>query len=207
MVQYGFHYDGSRCTGCKTCVLACKDAKDLSNDFAFRQVYEYGGGSFTQDDAGCWSTDSFVYYISTACNHCESPACVAACPQSSVVKDEETGLVYNDPETCIGCGTCAAACPYEVPKVDTEALLAVKCDGCRERVEAGGVPVCVESCPVRALEFGDIEELRAAYGDTAAIAPLPDPATTSPCVVITAPVCAESYDNPTGEILNQSELV
>ena len=27
--QYGFFIDSSRCTGCKTCELACKDYKDL----------------------------------------------------------------------------------------------------------------------------------------------------------------------------------
>ena len=53
MTQYGFHFDGKRCTGCKTCVLACKDNKDLSADMSFRNVYEYGGGSWTQVD-GLW---------------------------------------------------------------------------------------------------------------------------------------------------------
>jgi len=28
--QYGFFIDSSRCTGCKTCELACKDYKDLT---------------------------------------------------------------------------------------------------------------------------------------------------------------------------------
>ena len=42
MTQYGFHFDGKRCTGCKTCVLACKDNKDLSAEISFRKVYEYG---------------------------------------------------------------------------------------------------------------------------------------------------------------------
>lgn len=28
--QYGFYIDSSRCTGCKTCELACKDFKNLS---------------------------------------------------------------------------------------------------------------------------------------------------------------------------------
>ena len=28
--QYGFFIDSSRCTGCKTCELACKDFKDLT---------------------------------------------------------------------------------------------------------------------------------------------------------------------------------
>ena len=40
MTQYGFHFDGKRCTGCKTCVLACKDNKDLSAEISFRKVYE-----------------------------------------------------------------------------------------------------------------------------------------------------------------------
>ena len=29
--QYGFFIDSSRCTGCKTCELACKDFKDPSS--------------------------------------------------------------------------------------------------------------------------------------------------------------------------------
>ena len=36
MTQYGFHFDGTRCTGCKTCVLACKDKNNLPNDINFR---------------------------------------------------------------------------------------------------------------------------------------------------------------------------
>ena len=30
--QYGFYIDSDRCTGCKTCELACKDYKDLPVD-------------------------------------------------------------------------------------------------------------------------------------------------------------------------------
>ncbi len=36
--QYGFFIDSSRCTGCKTCELACKDYKDLTPDVSFRRV-------------------------------------------------------------------------------------------------------------------------------------------------------------------------
>ncbi len=35
--QYGFFIDSSRCTGCKTCELACKDYKDLTPDVSFRR--------------------------------------------------------------------------------------------------------------------------------------------------------------------------
>lgn len=40
MTRYAFHFDGTRCTGCKTCEMACKDFKDLSVGTAFRKVYE-----------------------------------------------------------------------------------------------------------------------------------------------------------------------
>ena len=41
--QYGFFIDSSRCTGCKTCELACKDFKDLGPEVSFRRIYEYAG--------------------------------------------------------------------------------------------------------------------------------------------------------------------
>ena len=44
--QYGFFIDSSRCTGCKTCELACKDYKDLTPDVSFRRIYEYAGGDW-----------------------------------------------------------------------------------------------------------------------------------------------------------------
>jgi len=207
MTQCGFHFNGPRCTGCHTCVMACKDNKDLSTEYAFRQVYEYGDGTWKKGADGLWSSDAFMYFVSTACNHCTDPACVRECPQGAVHKDEETGLVLPDDTKCIGCGTCVKACPYGVPKVNTETSKMVKCDGCHDRVVAGEKPVCVEACPLRALDFDDIEKLRADYGDTAAIAPLPDPSQTGPNVVITPPKNAMPFDTKTGSIQNSNELV
>ena len=206
MTQYGFHFDGKRCTGCKTCVLACKDNKDLSAEISFRKVYEYGGGTWSQSD-GLWSNDAFGYYVSVACNHCDSPACMAKCPQGAISKDPDTGIVNNDPEKCIGCGTCAIACPYSAPKVDEEIKKAVRCDMCADRVAEGKQPICVEACPVRALDFGEIEDLRAKYGDVAEIAPLPEASLTKPNLVITAPAQAKPANDTTGTVENEVELV
>ena len=98
MTQYGFHFDGTRCTGCKTCVLACKDKNNLPNDINFRNVYEYGGGTWNQDAAGCWTQDTFTYHVSVACNHCDMPMCMANCPQGAIEKNPDTGEVRSDPE-------------------------------------------------------------------------------------------------------------
>ena len=207
MTQYGFHFDGTRCTGCKTCVLACKDKNDLANDINFRNIHEYGGGDWTQDAAGCWTNDAFVYHVSVACNHCDKPICMANCPQGAISKDEETGEVKSDPETCIGCGTCMNSCPYGAPKVDAEQMKSVKCNMCADRVAAGAQPVCVEACPLRALDFGDIDDLRAKYGDLSEIAPLPAASETEPNLVITAPVNGKPVDDKSGALLNPREIL
>ncbi|MDF0422918.1 4Fe-4S binding protein, partial [Escherichia coli] len=61
--QYGFFIDSSRCTGCKTCELACKDFKDLGPEVSFRRIYEYAGGDW-QEDNGVWHQNVFAYYLS-----------------------------------------------------------------------------------------------------------------------------------------------
>lgn len=205
-MTYGFHFDGTRCTGCKTCVLACKDKSNLPSDINFRNVYEYGGGAWEKDGAGCWAHDTFTYHVSVACNHCDMPVCMANCPQGAIEKDALTGEVKSDPEKCIGCGTCANSCPYGAPKVDTDAMKSVKCNMCIERVEAGKQPICVEACPLRALDFGEIDELRATYGDAAEIAPLPAASETSPNLVITAPVVAKPVGDTAGAVMNELEI-
>ncbi|MCD8317215.1 MAG: dimethyl sulfoxide reductase subunit B, partial [Eggerthellaceae bacterium] len=69
MTQYAFYFDGSRCTGCKTCEFACKDYYDLDTDVQYRKIYECVGGQTTRDDNGYFKTDAYAYYVSMSCNH------------------------------------------------------------------------------------------------------------------------------------------
>lgn len=62
MKQYGFYVDSSRCSGCKTCQVSCKDNKDLDVGPKFRRVYEYGGGSWAKEGES-WHNDTFTYYL------------------------------------------------------------------------------------------------------------------------------------------------
>ena len=48
MTQYGFYFDATRCTGCKTCEAACRDYHDLPLELSYRHVYELEGGSWNQ---------------------------------------------------------------------------------------------------------------------------------------------------------------
>jgi len=206
MGRYGFHFDGTRCTGCHTCVLACKDYHDLSDHIAYRQVYEYGGGDWEQDEQGSWTSDVFLYFVSLACNHCESPACTQACPTGAMHKDE-LGFVSVDSARCIGCGYCALSCPYHAPKVDRTVGHSVKCDGCEERVVAGRLPVCVEACPLRALDFGPYDELLSRYGRGTDVAPLPASGWTNPSLLVTPSRHARPTDDTDGSLENLDQIV
>jgi len=207
MTQYGFYFDSTRCTGCKTCVLACKDKKDLPTNLAFRRVFDYEGGAWEAGENGTYVTSAFMYHFSMACNHCANPACLEACPTDSIVKDEEFGAVLVNAETCIGCGTCAATCPYGVPSVDATIAKSVKCDMCHDLLAQGKQPVCVESCPLRALEFGPIDELAAKYPDALdAIAPMPADSLTAPAVLIAACPAAKMPGDTEGFVANEWEV-
>lgn len=206
MTQYGFYFDSTRCTGCRTCEIACKDYKDLGVDFAYRHVYDCEGGDWQMQSDGTYTQDCFVYHVSLGCQHCDDPACVKVCPTTAMHKDASTGLVSVDEHKCIGCGYCHMACPYNAPKVDREKGHSVKCDGCAERVAAGEKPVCVEACPARALDFGTIEEM-AKLGERGNIAPLPEPTYTKPNLFIKASADALPAGDENGKVVNPLEVM
>ena len=206
MAQYGFYFDSTRCTGCRTCVMSCKDYKDLSQTLAFRKVYDYEGGNWTATDGGGYTTDAFAYHVSVACNHCAVPACVPACPNSAIAKDPDTGIVSIDDEVCTGDASCVDACPYGAPVIDLEKGQGIKCDMCQDRVAEGFVPICVEACPLRALDFGELDELTAKYGNDAAIAPLPSADQTYPSLVINLCPAAKQPGDAMGKIANEKEI-
>lgn len=207
MTQYGFHFDNSRCTGCRTCQLACMDYKDCSLETSFRKVYDYEGGTWEVADDGTATCNVYSYHVSLGCQHCDHPSCVDVCPTKAMHKDPETGLVNVDASKCIGCGYCVMACPYNVPTVDYEAKHSVKCDGCADRVAAGLHPICVESCPLRALDFGDVRKLKEKYPNTIrGIAPMPDPSITSPNIYITTSDDARVTSEADGLVSNSKEV-
>ncbi|MDR1088339.1 MAG: dimethylsulfoxide reductase subunit B, partial [Coriobacteriales bacterium] len=205
MTQYGFYFDTSRCTGCKTCQLACIDFHDLTGRLTYRRIYDYEGGSWEQDVHGAWHQDAFMYHVSLSCNHCNLAVCVYVCPTGAMHK-EENGIVRVDQTVCIGCGYCTMACPYGAPHISEVTHTSAKCDGCYARLEEQKKPICVEACPLRALEFDDITVLRNTYGSLAAIAPLPDEHYTLPNLVIHPAPAAREPGTTEGFIANPEEV-
>ena len=60
---------------------------------------------------------------------------------------------------------CKDVCPYSAPQFVGEAEAKMqKCDLRVDRWAENKNPICVEACPVRALDVGPLEQLKAKYG-------------------------------------------
>ncbi len=170
-VQKAFFVDATRCINCNTCEVACKDANDAAVGVRIRRVRTFEGGEFP---------DIYAYNISMACNHCEEPACLKSCPEGAYKKREEDGVVLQDPGKCVGCGACLKACPYEAPQLHAAAGVVRKCNMCVGLVAEGEEPVCVASCPMRAIEVGELAEIGSRKGTTISLREMPSPSLTKP---------------------------
>lgn len=203
--QFGFSFDQSRCTGCKTCQMACKDYHNLGDEVSFRTVCEYAGGDWRQNSEGSWEQNVFAFYVSMSCNHCTNPVCIRLCTRGAIHKDS-LGFVVVDKDVCDGCQMCMVACPYHAPRFDEETGRVAKCDGCRDRVKNGLGPICVEACPQRALGFGMYEDLVDRPSMVEQVASMPNPHITLPNYSIMPSGVAKHNANDRCAILNSLEV-
>ncbi|MEH7416671.1 DMSO/selenate family reductase complex B subunit [Neobacillus drentensis] len=185
MEQLGFYINQSLCTGCKACTVACKDKNNLDVGLNFRRVYPYEEGTFTELPTMGMVQNIKAFYFSISCNHCKHAACISSCPTGAIVKNNENGVVTIDQEVCQGAQLCIKACPYGSPQYNKKIFKSNKCDFCMDLQEKGEDPACVAACPMRAIEFGPIEQLRKKYGTVSQIKGLPSSTITQPNLVIT----------------------
>ena len=159
-MQLAFHFNQTRCTGCYTCVVACKNWHDVpAGPASWIRVITIERGKYP---------DPLVAHLLSPCYHCAEPNCVSACPVNAISKRKQDGIVIVDKEVCLGrdyCQSCLEVCPYEAPQFGAEENAKMqKCDLCIDRWTEGKKPICVSSCPTRALDAGPIDEMRASYG-------------------------------------------
>lgn len=145
--------DMDRCTRCDDCVRACASTHD-------------GNPRFLRHGP---MVDNLM--VANACMHCVDPVCMIGCPTGAIHRTGFGGEVIINPATCIGCGACAANCPYESIRMvevrsangdfllddDFQPILkATKCDFC---VEQKSGPACVNACPHDALSRTDLTRI------------------------------------------------
>ncbi len=162
MIQMGFYFDQTRCTGCYACAVACKDWHDINaGPVNWMRVHTIETGKFP---------NLLLAYLVSPCYHCVNPPCVLACPVDAITKRESDGIVVVDQEKCLGSRECRIlclnACPWDAPQFNPEENAKMqKCDLCLERLEQAQQPICVEACPMYALDVGPLDKLKAKYGD------------------------------------------
>ncbi|MBC8041072.1 MAG: dimethyl sulfoxide reductase anchor subunit [Opitutaceae bacterium] len=140
--QYAFQVDLDSCSGCKACVAGCHSLNGLDENETWRDVGLVLGGE---------AAHPFQQTVTTACHHCEDPACLNGCPVLAYEKDPITGVVAHLDDQCIGCSYCVLKCPYDVPKYNERLGIVRKCDMCHGRLAAGEAPACVQACPTQAI--------------------------------------------------------
>lgn len=153
---YGMLIDLTRCTGCNSCALACRDANGLAQQSEPPTQLDSGARSFVDEHL---LTDrhgnDFSVFVKHQCMHCVHPACASACTVGALRKTPEGPVIY-EADKCIGCRYCQYACPFGVPSYDWQNPLGLigKCEMCVSRIEEGEKPACASACPNGAIRFG-----------------------------------------------------
>ncbi len=98
--------------------------------------------------------DLWFFYLPRVCNHCTYPACLQACPRTSIYKRPEDGIVLVDQERCRGYRVCLDACPYKKIFYNHVTRVSEKCLFCFPAVEQGTLPRCMRNCIGKIRTFG-----------------------------------------------------
>jgi formate dehydrogenase iron-sulfur subunit len=159
-----FLVDTTRCTACRGCQVACKEWKNLPPNPTKQtgthqnppdlNPYNHKLVRFSEhllDGKVVWN------FFPDQCRHCLIPPCEhAATVKGAVVQDEATGaVIYTELTVKDDFKAIREACPYDIPRQDPTTKRIVKCDMCIDRVKANMLPMCVKSCAMGAMNFGE----------------------------------------------------
>jgi molybdopterin-containing oxidoreductase family iron-sulfur binding subunit len=155
--------------------MTCKVENNLS-DGVWWTIARTEGGEHRYTPGGTYPDGLTIRFYTFACQHCDTPSCVAVCPTGASAKRED-GIVTVDSSVCIGCDSCITACPYEGVRThideptwpldfatgDIEASThrantVEKCMFCAYRIDRNELPACVEICQAQARRFGDLDD-------------------------------------------------
>lgn len=157
--------DSTKCTGCKSCELACFAVHNQKTNGVRKTV-----GTITVPVVPrLFLVKGEEFSVPVQCKHCEDAPCLNSCTKKAISRVDQQ-VIINE-KKCMGCKDCMMACPFGVilmtkvydhgkvlPQAGTNEPVkgAFKCDLCQGREEG---PACVEVCPHKALRLVDpIEE-------------------------------------------------
>jgi formate dehydrogenase iron-sulfur subunit len=139
--------DTTKCIGCRSCQVTCKQWNDLPGTKTELQAGKLGLQNPTtlSSKTLCVVTQNEVddpkapgglrmVFTKRQCMHCDDPACASACPVTALHKTKDGPVVY-DADKCLGCRYCMWACPFGAPTADWDSLAPKihKCTLCTNR--------------------------------------------------------------------------
>jgi len=134
-MRYRIVVEEKRCTGCRACELACSFQQKKAFHYDFSLIHAVKNKAMEG------------FFIPVLCYHCEDPPCAKKCPTDAIERDDASGIVRIDSEKCTGCAICMDACPWAIPRINSEENMASICNLCN------GDPLCVKFCSPGALLF------------------------------------------------------
>lgn len=165
--------DISKCTGCRSCMIACNKWNELPLDVNKFHTVEEGKPRFSSTrwidvvfnryNGDGRSTQENCLYTRFSCMHCTDAACVKVCPVGAI-EHTELGTVDINPRRCIGCNYCIANCTFNVIGFDRARNIARKCTFCSDRLAQGMIPACAQACLPGALTFGSRSDIKSIAG-------------------------------------------
>ena len=146
-------FDPRRCIACKACEVHCQMAHQTASDVKMGLLIT--AEPICEEGTSVSFGISFGHILSAfrTCFHCQEPWCMAACPTNAIKKRNDDGIVFVEAKLCVGCKACIDACPWRVPQWDEFSGKVLKCDYCKDRIDADEKPACVTACTAHALSF------------------------------------------------------
>lgn len=131
--------DLDKCTGCRTCEMVCSlthsgECNPLKSRILVTRMKLRG------------------VMIPVYCKQCVKPPCAENCPIDAIYRNENTGMVLINYDTCIGCKNCIQYCPFGALTLEPDTEKVIKCDLCE------GNPQCVKYCIDGALIFSRLDD-------------------------------------------------
>ena len=127
--------DYVKCTGCRSCELACS-------------VFHVQASNPAKSAVRIVKLPKKGLNVPVVCEQCEVPACANICPVQAISRDADTGAMVVNGDLCVGCRLCVVACPLGAVTLDRDRRRAIKCDLC-----GGDEPWCVRFCEPGALTY------------------------------------------------------
>jgi formate dehydrogenase iron-sulfur subunit len=151
MARRGILFDATKCVGCGACTEGCQEANKQPKHEAKR---------FDENTFTFLMERGKELYVRRLCMHCQQPTCASVCPVGALRKTAEGPVTY-DPDKCMGCRYCMAACPFGVPAYEWRSATPRirKCEMCHRRGAKG--PACAEACSSEATLWGPRDKLLA----------------------------------------------